>query len=229
MSTPSIEVGKVYDFTSERRVGTVRARVTSVAGEWVTAIVLGGMWRGVGAGSVAEAGDAVTMRDTLIVSAVQVGEDAPALGVPQPIPVSEWGRDHWSTFAYIETRIESFGGAPDMNHLRTDPKRHPWLVGHLVRRFEMPTEDVGAKYPTQLRDGVREHHDDWDCLDDAVSAGLLAHVGTGANPVYEMTDAGALAANALRAHKRGGGSFSTFDVTTVPGPHGAPLSVELAS
>jgi len=117
------------------------------------------------------------------------------------IEVKDWGKDHWSTFAYIETRIVDFSGVPNKEHLRCNLKLHP-QYGH--------RGGCASKYPTRLREGVAVDHDDWSCLDDAVEAGLLETVGTGLFPVYKLTDAGLKLAAELRTHKASGGAFSNF-------------------
>jgi hypothetical protein len=121
------------------------------------------------------------------------------------IAMSRWGKDHWSTLAYIETRIVDHGGEPHIHHLRCDKDLHP--------QFAHPGSLRGEKYPTRLVDGVIESHDDWSCLDDAEAEGLLRNVGTGFNRVYELTDLGMIVCNAIRNHKAEGGSFGNFAFT----------------
>lgn len=127
------------------------------------------------------------------------------------IPMARWGKDHWSTFGYIETRIVDHGGAPDRDHMRTDVDRHPHLVGRRIERDGLsPT-----KHPTMLRDNeLANDHDDWDCADDAVVYGLLEDIGTGLNRAWKLTPYGVTVASALRAHKAGGGQFATFVAPT---------------
>jgi len=107
------------------------------------------------------------------------------------VPMALWGKDHWSTLAYLETRVVDQAGKPDLRHLRCDPRRHPGLGNG---------QDGGA-YPTRLNDGTtREHHDDWDCIDDMVAEGLVVWEGTGVNPVFRLTDLGWQVAGQLRRH-----------------------------
>jgi len=117
------------------------------------------------------------------------------------IPIYDWGRDHWSTFGYIEIRIVDFKGIPDNHHMRCDPKLHP-LLAH--------EGSSGRTYPTRLREGEVPNHDDWSCLEDAEAVGLLINTGTSLNRVYKLTDEGHHVAAALRRHKANGGSFATF-------------------
>ena len=112
----------------------------------------------------------------------------------QPIPIHLWGRDHWSTFAYVETRLVDYKGRIDRHHMR----------GHHCG------DDSG--YPTRLA-GEEEmsNHGDYDCLFDAEAAGLLVLTGTGLHPVIKkLTKQGALVAAALRAHKAEGGFFRSY-------------------
>jgi hypothetical protein len=120
------------------------------------------------------------------------------------IPVERWGKDHWSTFAYIETRIVDFRGLPDRDHMRCNTALHPGLGG---------CGGDAAKYPTRLRGcAVLKAHDDWSCLEDAEEAGLLENNGSGINPMYALTEMGTAVAGWLREHKAKGGSFATFTV-----------------
>ncbi len=131
---------------------------------------------------------------------------------PISVRLAQFGRDHWSAFAYIETRCVDHSGVPDRDHMRTDRDRQPGLAGDRI-----PRAIDGASYPTRLRGGASLHdHDDWDCLADASVEGLLEIDGTGTNPVYRLTEAGLRVAAALRAHKAGGGSFATFVLESVP-------------
>jgi len=122
--------------------------------------------------------------------------------VRKPIPMTRWGKDHWSTFAYVEMRIVDYAGVPNRRHLRVSPKRHPGLA-------HCPWE---VDIPTRLNDGkVRNNHDDIDCIDDMIAAGLLEWKGTGINPIFKLTPLGKEVAGLLRKHKGDGGWFATFD------------------
>lgn len=126
--------------------------------------------------------------------------------VPPVVTVDRWGKEHWSTFGYIETRIVDHEGVPSRGHMRCDRDLHPAL------------DHGGGMAPTRLFDGSTiPLHDDWSCLDDAEAAGFLTNVGTGLHRVYRLTDLGREVANALRAHKAAGGTFSTFRWPIAPG------------
>jgi hypothetical protein len=75
----------------------------------------------------------------------------------EPIGVERWGRDHHSTLLYAETRAVDHGGV-----LTTSDK--------CMRRD-------GSTYPTRLKDGVVEGHNDYDCLADAVACGFITYEG----------------------------------------------------
>lgn len=95
------------------------------------------------------------------------------------IPIHAWGRDHWSTLAYVASRCAGRGGVLDKRHMRCDPVRHP----HYAHLNNTPP-------PTRLIEGTVTAHDDWDCVDDAIAAGLVESFGTGLYPVFGMTHAG---------------------------------------
>lgn len=101
-----------------------------------------------------------------------------------------WGKDHWSTYAYLGAIIVNHGGRPDLSRMRCDPDLHPGL--HYSRLLGGSTR----KYPTRLKrneDGtpsLHEDHDDWSCVEDFESAGLVVWGGSGINPVFRFTDHG---------------------------------------
>lgn len=132
----------------------------------------------------------------------------------EPIPMSKWGKDHWSTLAYLETlAVDHSGIAKPVNaRMRTNEKRHPHLVGG---DFGMGIGGLGSglggsKYPTRLKDGEVKDHDDWDCVDDAVEEGLIEDVGTGLNRAYKFTKLGKKVMAKLREFKQEGGNFQDF-------------------
>lgn len=128
------------------------------------------------------------------------------MGATTRVPIEMFGRDHWSTFGYIEVRCVDHDGEPAKRHMRCDSNRHP---GHAHIAGEAP--------PTRLKDGTEQYdHDDWDCADDLEAAGLIVIGGTGMFPIFSMTAAGTRVAGELRAHKSTGGSFSTFTPTPEP-------------
>ena len=120
------------------------------------------------------------------------------------VSIEKWGKDHWSTFAYIETCIVDGDGCPSDRQMRTDPDLHPGLY----HTYLCPTT---TKYLTRTKEDDVENHDDWSCLDDAEELGLLKNVGSGINRRYEFTDLGHKVASELRAFKARGGNFHRFE------------------
>ena len=124
------------------------------------------------------------------------------------IPIEQFGKDHWSTFAYMETVSVDYKCKPDRRRMRCDPNRHPGVVNM------GPGGGVidGSGYPTRLKDGVEvKDHDDWDCVDDLERFGLLKQYGTGMNPIVTLTGLGRRVAHQLRCHKADGGNFGDFN------------------
>lgn len=141
------------------------------------------------------------------------------------IPLDRWGKDHWSTLAYLETRAVDHQGVIKNANMRTSIKRHPLFVA----RGPLGPPTDGGQYPTCYKDGEMNEHDDWDCLNDMVEAGLLAvkpadtalwevPVGSrgpikhrGRIPTKELkvrvklTELGQKVAGELRAYKQGAG------------------------
>jgi hypothetical protein len=149
------------------------------------------------------------------------------------VPMERWGKDHWSTFAYLEVRIVDHKGRIAHDHMRCHMRRHPAMHAAKRRAIAFGPAD-GSQYPTKLRDGELPDHDDYDCVDDMIAAGLVtvtmppAPAGTLVTGLVEaesMTRAayaltpglGQPIAAQLRAHKGIGGKFSTFtpEVPTV--------------
>src|SRR5688572_21590317 len=84
------------------------------------------------------------------------------------VPVKDWGQDHWSTFAYLETRAVDAKGVIDNRRMRCNPRLHRHLAN-----MGMGSIIDGSKYPTRLKVGTIDKHDDWSCLEDMVAAGFL--------------------------------------------------------
>jgi len=117
------------------------------------------------------------------------------------IPIEEFGKDHWSTFAFLEARCVDDKGVIAIEKMRCDTDRHPGLA-HM---------GSGRKYPTILRGGKElPDHDDWDCVDDLEAAGLVEQTGTGLNPRVKLTELGWAVSVRLRAHKAADKRFSEF-------------------
>ena len=138
-----------------------------------------------------------------------------------PVPITDFGRDHWSTFAYVECVCVDGGGVPSLRRMRCNPKTHPQFA-HLRTWDEA--------YGTRLK-GHLEHfprilpqHDDWDCINDLVAAGLMSFsvnfLSTSPVPQFKLTEKGQEVAALLRIHKARGEIFSTFNPDYRPGKFG---------
>lgn len=124
-----------------------------------------------------------------------------------PVPISSFGRDHWSTLCYVETRCVDHAGVIQKEHMRCDPRRHP---GH-AHRGSSGEFGGNRAYPTRLQGSVDlPDHDDWDCIDDLEAACLIESAGAGLNPVFKMTGFGWDMVSLIRQFKAKGGSFSAF-------------------
>lgn len=136
------------------------------------------------------------------------------------VPIEQWGKDHWSTLAFIECLcVDNSGSLTDANRarLRCNDKTHP---GYSLRLTD--AGDWKPSYGSRLKgywkpDGTQDKsrqlsdHDDWDCIEDFEAAGLLENLNTGMNPVFKLTEKGLALAAQVRAHKAGGGHFATFE------------------
>lgn len=120
--------------------------------------------------------------------------------VTKAVPMAKFGQDHWSTFAYIETRSVDHGGEPGILHMRCDKDRHP----------QFAHAGSETKHPTRLKKGELRNHDDWDCLDDLELLGFIENEGTALHRIYKLTDLGSQIAAQLRKHKADKGNFSNF-------------------
>jgi hypothetical protein len=82
------------------------------------------------------------------------------------LPPAVWGKDHFSTLAYLEACAVDHSGTVSNARLRCDARLHPAVV-------DRPLVEA-REYPTILRDDkLQAGHDDWSCIEDFVAAGLL--------------------------------------------------------
>jgi hypothetical protein len=138
------------------------------------------------------------------------------------VPVEKWGKDHWSTLAYLETRCVDGSGKIENGKMRCNHRRHREFyaarVGHSL--------SSGIDYPTRLAGGEElENHDDWSCLEDMVKAGLVKawfrvknHLEAfgGSEACVELTELGWKIAHALRKHRAAGLGYGEFRVQVPP-------------
>lgn len=106
------------------------------------------------------------------------------LGTAEPVPMARWGKDHWTTFAYVETRWVDHRGMLDHDRMRCDRTRHPLFYAAKRRTVAFGSDADGSQYATRLKTEAREadgrwgvvellRHDDYDCVDDARREGLI--------------------------------------------------------
>ena|SRR3990167_7037325 len=123
------------------------------------------------------------------------------------ITIEQFGKDHWSLLAYIQTRIMDYRGSLDPYHLR-DKKREGWTPGYGTRLFGYWNKDE-----TTNKDLLILNHDDYDCLDDLEKAGLVKNINTGLFPICELTLNGIEILSLLSLHKQKGKNFFEFVYT----------------
>lgn len=98
------------------------------------------------------------------------------------VPMERWGKDHFTTLLYLETRTVDHHGEVDPFKMRTS--RRNWrLAGKMP--FSGEANIMGKdQYPTRLRPVQGERakfdrvdllggHDDWECLYDMQAEDLL--------------------------------------------------------
>jgi len=114
----------------------------------------------------------------------------------KPVPPELWGKDHLTTLSYIETVCTDHKGIPSAARMRHWPGR---VLRGDIDRDRLPTVGNDKGYPTRLRGGDElTEHDDWDCVEDMVQAGLILWEGTGMYPILKLTDKGWAVAGVLR-------------------------------
>lgn len=123
----------------------------------------------------------------------------------------QFGKDHWSTLAFLETQIVDKNFPIDLKRLRVNDTKRAFSNGaSFHEKISMWSND----YSTKLKDGSRESgHDDIDVIDELEEKGYIKNNGTHINIYPLLTDKGWKVCNAIREHKGNGGSFSTFDLS----------------
>jgi hypothetical protein len=201
-----LEIGRTYDIRSQRK-GNFWGRFIKRSDEFGNFQIVSGKAKYVSEEDRIE-GDIVSLRFELC-KFFSIHEQ-------QTISITQFGKDHWSTFAYIEVRCVDNDGKLDKDHLRTDIDIHPLLIGETKNRFGIDPR----KYPTRLKDNVELHnHDDWSCIEDFESIGLLTRTQ---DDICRLTERGFIVAGLLRKHKAQGGTFANFQIPeNIIGVHNA--------
>lgn len=136
------------------------------------------------------------------------------------VPVEKFGKDHYSTLAYLETVAVDANGKIHTARMRCNPRVHrlyAYDTGLGIQRWD-------PKYGTVLKDKtILEDHDDWSCLEDMANAGWLIIVSEGERkpgepftlskknpPQISLTPKGFAVAAALRQHRANGGAYRDF-------------------
>jgi len=136
--------------------------------------------------------------------------------LPSTTPVHKFGKDHWSLLAYVECCcVDGRDGVGALDHARMRSKHGKSSVGcwkpqystRLKGFFEYehradPQAAIAAGF-------MLSDHDDFDCLVDLESAGLL-EILSSTNRLVKLTPAGIAVAAEIRQHKAGGAHFATF-------------------
>ncbi len=112
--------------------------------------------------------------------------DPNILAASRPVPMDRWGKDHWSTFMYVETRCVDHGGKLNPSQMRED----------------------GVRYPTCLSNGdTIPYHSDWNCVRDMKEEELLVVLD---NRCIVLTDKGWEIAGKLRRWRAEGNNVGDF-------------------
>ncbi|MEK6832546.1 MAG: hypothetical protein AABY32_00735 [Nanoarchaeota archaeon] len=138
------------------------------------------------------------------------------------VSIKDFGKDHWSLLAYIETRVidnnvAMFTGELDRSHLRCNPITHGILLDPRRSMRPVPKEwDYGTRLngywnsdDTINKDRQIPGHDDWDCLEDFEEAGLIEIMST-INAFVMLTSKGLGICEKIRKHKASGENFASF-------------------
>lgn len=135
------------------------------------------------------------------------------------IPMSNWGKDHWSCLGYIESVITECSGFQVGSDARMRQGRYHFRImfeecPHPRRPSKAPFAiPMEPKHGSRLKDGsFVEGHDDWHCVQDMANEGLFVEMVGDVEPkvMLHLSDKGRTLAEKLRKHKGSGGSFGTF-------------------
>lgn len=125
--------------------------------------------------------------------------------------IYQFGKDHWSLFAYVEFRVMNHQGRLDLVHLRI---KNPALQQNRMGISSEWKPEYGTRlfgyFEKKNSKLLLTDHDDFDCLDDLEEAGLIESFGTGINPAYKLTKKGVSVMGALTLHKQEDKNFCDF-------------------
>lgn len=140
--------------------------------------------------------------------------------------LKDFGKDHWSTFAYAETCCVDNHGRMSLARLRVNTTKRP--IGNGTGYSHGHEWDPAWGTRNKQGDIPDPAHDDIDCLDDLERIGLLV-TGTLVNPTAVLTELGKKVVAELRVHKMNGGQFREFESKILkPGAGVMPLPLSVA-
>ena len=114
------------------------------------------------------------------------------------IKVSDFGKDHWSLFAYVETRCVDYNGKLDRKHMREDGWEHPTRLKGYFEDKENPERTLKGS-------------SDLNCLKDLENEGFIRIIPNLPDTI-ELTEEGYKIIGLLRKHKCNGGEFEDFSL-----------------
>lgn len=143
------------------------------------------------------------------------------------VPVTKFGKDHWSVLAYAESvMMEVAGFQVGLDPRMRQGRRHYRVMREQCirpKRASRVHPDMAMvmdseKHGTRLNDGTSiAGHDDWHCIQDLAEVGYFRvgdKIATAESVepgvILHLSPWGRTVADALRAHKANGGTFSTF-------------------
>lgn len=138
------------------------------------------------------------------------------LSIDNIVPITQFGRDHWSTLIYLETVMVECGGF----QIGFDARMRQGRRNFRVMREECPRPKRSShtmeavvmqpEHSTVLADGsIIEGHDDWHCVQDMIENGLLSGECEPGETLH-LTNLGKSFVEQLRDHKRNGGTYASF-------------------
>lgn len=135
------------------------------------------------------------------------------------VPIDKWGKDHWSTLAYIETvMVESAGFQVGFDGRMRQKRRHFRIMQEECPRPKRPRRcnqgiPMSPEQGSRLNDGTSiEGHDDWDCVQDMAVEGLFTVDVDDIQPgvILKFSEKGWDLIHKLREHKGQGKNFASF-------------------
>lgn len=149
----------------------------------------------------------------------------PAVTKDEYIDPSLFGRDHWSTLAYVESVMTDCAGFQLGNDPRMRANRRNYRVMNECARPKRAKNLSVTNHPMMPDDGSRLNngqvvrgHDDWNCVEDFAALGFfdVDAASLDAGVTLKFSALGKTVAAALRQHKQDGGQFEQFRMPTVP-------------